>query len=100
MVSLFFVLLDRKSLASEPFCDICRKKWREGSVNPIVVVVKPLDAIRTEEFRNDCRSVDVTAGQSLELEPVAELVDACLLAEDYILMSYAMHTFSIECWFI
>ena len=71
------------------------EKWGEGAVDSLVVGVQPGEGFGAEEFRDDCRGVEMTAGEGLEIEPVSEFACAGLAAEDYVLVTDAVHAFPI-----
>ena len=87
--------LNRQGLAAEPGGYVRGKMRGEGTVNPIVVVVEPLYLRRIKEFPDDDGCVEMTEGQGLEFQPVAEIILPCLDAQEHILVADAVASFPV-----
>ena len=68
----------------------------KGAVDAVVVGIEPSDSLWAEQLRKHRRSVDVTQSQCLEIKPVSELGNACFTAEDDVLVTDAVYTFSVK----
>ena len=60
-----------------------------------IVFIQPCKGFRTKKFRNNGRSVYVTAGKCLKTEPVSELGRPGFPAEENVLMTDSMHAFPV-----
>ena len=85
---------------TEPCGDLWREKWRQSAVDALVIGIEPTEFLCCEEILHDCRSVEMAACQGLEVEPVTEIGQSRLLAEDDILMTDSVHAFPIESWLV
>ena len=93
-------MLQREGLGAEPGSDFRRKERRQCTVNPLIVAVQPCKCLRAEEFRDDCRCIEMAEGKGLEVEPVTELGYAGFAAEDDVLVTHAVHSFAVEGRFV
>ena len=84
----------------EPCGYIGREIWGQGGIDASVICIEPRNGFRSEKFRNYSRSVYVTACQRLKLQPFSELGCAGLATKYYVLMTDAVHAFTIEARFV
>lgn len=80
----------------QPPRHLARKQRREGLIYPGIVLVQPFQSLRSKQVRQQRRCIDMAAGQGLERKPVTEFGCTGLTAEDNVLMTDAVHAFTIK----